>query len=131
MSAISERTHGAWRPSPGAIYPTIAQLQDEDLVTVVADAGRKMVTLTEAGREYMRSNETTLADPFTAITAQAGNPYDLRGSVEELHTAAHALGRSGSDAQIARAQEILAQTRRALYLILAEAPAEPRDGTGQ
>ena len=28
MSAITERTSGAWRPSPGTIYPTIAQLED-------------------------------------------------------------------------------------------------------
>lgn len=42
--------NSVWRPSPGTVYPTIAQLEDEGLVSVVADAGRKLVTLTEAGR---------------------------------------------------------------------------------
>jgi DNA-binding PadR family transcriptional regulator len=124
MHEIAERTEGAWRPSPGAIYPTIAQLEDEALVTVVPDAGRKLVTLTEAGHEYVRANAGTMADPFTAITAQAGGRRDLRGSVEQVHAAARAVGRSGTDAQIARAQEILTQTRRALYLILADGPEE-------
>src|SRR3954451_11769773 len=51
MQAIAERSGGRWPPSPGAIYPTISQLEDEGLVTVTADAGRKLVTLTDTGRE--------------------------------------------------------------------------------
>jgi DNA-binding PadR family transcriptional regulator len=124
MHEIAERTEGAWRPSPGAIYPTIAQLEDEALVSVVPDAGRKLVTLTESGREYVRANSATMADPFTAVTAQAGGRRDLRGSVEQVHAAARAVGRSGTDAQIARAQDVLTEARRALYLILADGPDE-------
>ncbi len=126
MHAIADRTEGAWRPSPGAIYPTIAQLEDEDLVSVVADAGRKLVTLTEAGHAYLAANEATLADPFTAITKQAGGRHDLRGSVDQVYAAARTVGQSGSDAQIAAAQEILDQARRGLYLILADS-TEPGD----
>jgi DNA-binding PadR family transcriptional regulator len=124
MHAIADRTQGAWRPSPGAIYPTIAQLEQEDLVSIVADSGRKLVTLTSAGREYMSANQATMADPFTEITSQAGGRHDLRGSVEELGSAARAVGKSGTDAQITKAQQILTQARRDLYLILAEAPEE-------
>src|ERR687889_1353345 len=51
MQAIAERSGGRWTPSPGAVYPTISALEDEGLVTVTADAGRKLVTLTDAGRE--------------------------------------------------------------------------------
>jgi DNA-binding PadR family transcriptional regulator len=123
MHAISDRTEGAWRPSPGAIYPTIAQLEDEDLVSVIAEAGRKLVTLTDAGREYLAANQSTIGDPFTAITDQAGGRHDLRGSVEQVYAAARAVGKAGNDAQIAAAQEVLNQTRRALYLILADTPA--------
>ncbi len=122
MHAIAERTEGAWRPSPGAIYPTIGQLEAENLVSVVADAGRKLVTLTEAGREYLRANQATMADPFSAITAQAGGGRDLRGSVEEVYAAARAVGKAGSDDQIAMAQHVLAEARRSLYLILADVP---------
>ena len=55
MQAISERSGGRWTPSPGAIYPTINQLEDEGLVSVTADSGRKLVTLTDAGRGPDRS----------------------------------------------------------------------------
>ncbi len=125
MHAIADRTKGAWRPSPGAIYPTIAQLEDENLVSVVAGGGRKQVTITEAGRDYLKANLDTMGDPFTAITSQAGGSNDLRGSVEEIYAATRAVGKSGTDAQIAQAQQILARARRDLYLTLAEAPAEP------
>src|ERR1700712_1515538 len=123
MQAIAERTEGAWRPSPGAIYPTIAQLEDEGLVSVTPDSGRKLVTLTEAGREHLASIAETMPDPFTAITEQAGGRRDLRGSIEQLHVAARAVAMSGNDGQIAAAQEILGQARRSLYLILAEEAA--------
>ena len=48
MQAVADRTDGARRPSPGAVYPTIAQLEDEGLVTTEVDGGRKLVTLTAA-----------------------------------------------------------------------------------
>lgn len=119
MQAIVDRTGGAWRPSPGAIYPTIAQLEDEGLVTVVADAGRKLVTLTDAGREFLSANQAALGDPFSAV--QAGPNSDLRGAIEQLFAAARAVGQSGSNAQITAAREILDRARRELYLMLAEA----------
>jgi DNA-binding PadR family transcriptional regulator len=128
MQAITDRTQGAWRPSPGAIYPTLAQLEDEGLVSVVAEAGRKLATLTPAGRDYLAANQATMVDPFTAITSEAGGTQDLRGSVEQVFAAARAVLQTGSDAQIAAAQELLGQTRRALYLILAEGPTPSAEG---
>ncbi len=129
MHAIAERTQGAWRPSPGAIYPTITQLEQEALVSVVAGDGRKLVTLTDAGRDYLSANQATMADPFTEITSQRGGPLDLRSSVEQLQSAARAVGKSGNDAQITTAQQILTQARRDLYLVLAEAPTESPEET--
>ncbi len=127
MQAIAERTQGAWRPSPGAIYPTIAQLEDEGLVTVTPNLGRKLVALSDAGRAYLNEHRATMADPFTAITKQGGGSNDLRGSVEQVHIAARAVGTGGTSEQIAAAQEVLAQARRALYLILAQdgQPSDP------
>src|SRR4029450_6150218 len=46
MQAMSDRTGGAWRASPAAVYPTIAQLEDEGLVTTQEEGGRRLVTLT-------------------------------------------------------------------------------------
>lgn len=123
MSAITERTSGAWRPSPGTIYPTIAQLEDEGLVSVVADAGRKLVTLTEAGHEFLTANQASLSDPFSAV--QAGPNSDLRGAMEQLDTAARAVAQGGTTAQVTAAREILDRARRDLYLMLAGSASTP------
>src|SRR3954464_2981631 len=119
MQAVAERTGGAWKLSPGAVYPTIAQLEDEGLVRVSAEGGRKLVTLTEAGREHL----ATLGDvdPFAAFAAEEGRP-DLRALMGELMGAAHQLGRVGDAGQLTEAARVLADARRALYLIRAGQP---------
>jgi DNA-binding PadR family transcriptional regulator len=124
MQAIADRSGGRWTPSPGAIYPTINQLEDEGLVTVTADAGRKLVTLTDAGREYVEERRETSADPFAGF-ANAEPATDLRGLLEELHSATRQVARSGSDDQRTAAAKILADARRSLYLLLADGPKTP------
>ena len=123
MQAIADRTGGRWSPSPGAVYPTISQLEDEGLVTVTADAGRKLVTLTDAGREYVESNQAAWADPFGGYDAAAPGT-DLRALLEQLHIAVRQVARAGTDAQRTAAAKILADTRRSLYLLLAEGTDE-------
>ena len=56
MSEIAQRSDGAWRPSPGAVYPALAQLADEGLITDEKSAGRRTYSLTDAGREYVAAN---------------------------------------------------------------------------
>jgi DNA-binding PadR family transcriptional regulator len=121
MQAVEERTHGAWRLSPGAVYPTIAQLEDEGLVQVTAQGGRKLVTLTAAGREHLAGLVT--GDPFAGFDDE-GDRVDLRSAIGELMGAVHQLGRVGDPAQLAAAATVLADARRSLYLILAGAPAD-------
>ena len=121
MQAIAERSGGRWTPSPGAIYPTISQLEDEGLVTVTADAGRKLVTLTDAGREQVESRRAGGTDPFAGRGDDAPGT-DLRGLLEELHGAVRQVARTGPDAQLTAAAGILAEARRSLYLLLADGP---------
>jgi DNA-binding PadR family transcriptional regulator len=118
MRAISDRTGGAWRPSPGAVYPTIAQLEDEDLVTTREEGGRRLVTLTSEGRTYVEERSARLGDPFADFADRPTGP-DLREPLHELHAAARQIGISGSAEQVEAAAHVLAQARRSLYLILA------------
>lgn len=118
MQGIAERTGGAWTPSPGAVYPTINQLEDEGLVTVTADSGRKLVTLTDAGREHLAEHRDTWGDPFAGYQASVPG-LDLRLLMHELHEATRVVGRTGNDEQLAAAAKILSDARRALYLLLA------------
>ena len=119
MRAIAERTGGAWTPSPGAVYPTINQLEDEGLVTVIADAGRKLVTLTDSGRAELVEHRDAWGDPFAGYDST--NPgADWRRLVHELLDATRQVNRAGSDAQRLAAAKILTDARRAMYLLLAD-----------
>jgi DNA-binding PadR family transcriptional regulator len=118
MQAMSDRTGGAWRPSPGAVYPTIAQLEDEGLVTTQEEGGRRLVTLTPEGRTYVEERSARLGDPFTDFASRVSGP-DLRDPLQQLHAAARQLAASGSGPQIEAAAKVLGQARRSLYLILA------------
>jgi DNA-binding PadR family transcriptional regulator len=122
MQAVADRTDGAWRLSPGAVYPTIAQLEDEGLVQVTAEGGRKLVTLTETGRALLASLGDV--DPFAAFTSGDDDSPDLRALLGELMGAAHQLGRVGDADQLTAAARVLNDARRALYLILAGQPEQ-------
>ena len=121
MQAIADRTGGRWQPSPGAIYPTISQLEDEGLISVTSDAGRRLAALTGAGREHIAANSASWPDPFAPL---AGNEafVDLRGELEKLHGAARQVARAGTPEQQAAAQQIVSEARRALYRLLADDP---------
>jgi DNA-binding PadR family transcriptional regulator len=124
MQAMSERTGGAWRPSPGAVYPTIAQLEDEGLVTTREEGGRKLVSLTDEGRAYVAERTQRLGDPFAEF-GQGPAGTGLHEPIRELHGAVRQVAATGTPEQIEAAMKVLAKARRSLYLILAgEAAAD-------
>ena len=128
MNAISDRTDGAWRPSPGAVYPTIAQLVDEGLVTTEEEGGRRLVTLTTDGRAHLEERSERLGDPFSDV-AEGDKRPDLRDPMRELQTAVRQVAVNGNPTQLEAAAHVLTQTRRSLYLILAGEP-DDADVTG-
>lgn len=119
MQAIAERSGGRWTPSPGAVYPAISQLEDEGLVTVTAESGRKLVSLTDAGRESLAGDQ--VADPFAAFAGGEDRP-DLRELLGQLHGATRQVGMTGTTTQVEAAATILRDARRAMYLLLADGP---------
>lgn len=132
MQAIADRTGGTWRPSPGAIYPTISQLEDEGLVTVDKDGGRKLVSLTDDGRAYLDDSDNGLIDPFAGRARETATP-DLRAALRDLQDAARAVAMSGTDSAVASAHKVLTDAKKSLYRILADddtAVASPDNGTG-
>lgn len=129
MQAIGERTSGAWRPSPGAVYPTIAQLEDEGLVEVRQEGGRRLVTLTALGQAHLAEHAHRIGEAFAEFDGSGGP--DLRAPLHELHGAARQIATSGTTAQVEAAAQVLARAKRSLYLILAgETDPDLRSGTG-
>jgi DNA-binding PadR family transcriptional regulator len=122
IQQISERSGGLWRPSPGSVYPALAQLEDENLITQQAGAGeRRAYALTEAGRAYVSDHADELKAPWSALSGDAASAAaDMRSLVRQVHVAAFQVLSAGTDAQLGQARKILSQTRRSLYRILAE-----------
>ena len=61
IQQIAERSNGAWRPSPGSVYPTIQQLEDEGLVHRSADGRKTTYELTPAGRAEIEARRADVA----------------------------------------------------------------------
>lgn len=119
MQAIAERTDGRWSPSPGAIYPTLSQLEDEGLVSVAAESGRRVVSLTEEGRRVAQQLEEAGGDPFAEAAGPRGSGV-LREAMAGLVGAVREVARGGEESQVEGAAAILRDARRRLYLLLAE-----------
>ena len=126
IQQIGERSGGTWRPSPGAIYPALNLLEDEGLIAITSESGRKMATLTEAGGTYVTQNAEQLGSPWEDAASRPASPgRALRGALEALGAAAHQVARTGTDEQATKALEVLDRARRDLYLILAGDPTPP------
>lgn len=120
MQEVEERSGGAWRPSPGSVYPALAQLEDEGLVSPVEHDGRKAFTLTEDGTAHVEANRDQMGKPWETVGKGAST------EAAELHEAFHAMAaasmqvaQTGSDAQLAAARVIVDEARRDLYRLLA------------
>jgi DNA-binding PadR family transcriptional regulator len=121
MQTIEERSGGRWRPSPGSVYPTLAQLEDEGLIRGIERDGTKLFELTDQGREHVEQHGSRQA-PW-----EEGDEGFDRGSLPEMASliiqigkAAWQVAQEGDERQVEKARQTLAETRRALYGILAE-----------
>jgi DNA-binding PadR family transcriptional regulator len=120
IQELEERTGGQWRPSAGSIYPTLQLLADEGLVSSEQVDGKRVFSLTDAGREAAE-REGSEAAPWEEAAAGADTPLGrLRMAAFRLGAAAMQVGRAGTDEQISKAAELLTDTRRRLYALLAE-----------
>lgn len=118
IQEIERRTEGVWKPSPGSVYPALQQLEDEGLVRAAESEGKRAYELTPEGREYVDANREELGDPFQAATGGMDEGVmDLRGLMFQVGAAAMQVAAAGHTDE---ARKILADTRRALYRILAE-----------
>ncbi|MDO6144256.1 PadR family transcriptional regulator [Paenarthrobacter aurescens] len=114
---IEERSGGSWKPSAGSVYPTLQLLADEGFVSTEESNGRKIYSLTEAGREDVASAET--AAPWESAGNTPGFAALPKAGVE-LAQAAAQVGRTGTPKQVHEAVTVLEEARRRLYSILAQ-----------
>lgn len=121
MSDIEERSGGAWRPSPGAVYPALSQLADEGLIVGEESNGRRTFRLTDAGRAYVEDNPEMARGAWESRTQQeAWQPPGLFAEAARLAGGIVQIAHAGTPDQVRAAERLLEDTRRRLYQILAE-----------
>ncbi|MBE4718752.1 PadR family transcriptional regulator [Pseudarthrobacter sp. AB1] len=118
IKTIAEKTSGAWRPSPGSIYPTLQQLVDEDLIEPLSEGRRTDFTLTDAGKAYVAEHAEELENAWNSDAEGSGPAFHQ--SVGKLMGVIHQFRTAATEEQRNAAVEKLDETRRALYQILAD-----------
>lgn len=124
IQTIAERSHGAWKPSPGSVYPTLQQLEDEGLVEADGPQGRRTFSLTDLGGRYVIENADEIAAPWQAAGQWGATNEALRPLIGQVAAAVWQVMSTGTPDQQERSREALLELRRRLYTILAEDDAE-------
>ena len=117
IQELESRTGGAWRVSPGSVYPTLQMLEEEGLIVGEEIEGKRVYSLTDSGRAQVESGRA----PWDEVAGEADETlHNLRDAGLKLGAAAMQVAHTGSKEQVDRAIGILNEARRQLYAILAE-----------
>ena len=104
---LQDRFLGVYSPSPGTIYPRLARLEEEGLVTHDVVDGKKVYKITDAGRAELNGRLDDLADLEDELSASVRDiareiSRDVRETVRSLRDeftwAVREAGRTGTDA---------------------------------
>ena len=118
---LEERSGGLYRASAGAVYPNLQQLEDEGMVSSESKEGKRVYTLTEAGRAELEREKDRVsqiwnrAEGWGAWSPGSGPEAGMIATTGAmlLKAALAALKRSGGDAESAvRIRDILDRARR-------------------
>lgn len=124
---LTERTGGRWRPSPGAVYPTLQLLEDEGLVRGEERDGKRVFTLTDDGQaEVERLRSARGHAPWARPDGGDDAVDQLRDAYLQLGAAARQIADAGTSRQQEAARALLTEARKGIYRLLAE-DDEPAD----
>jgi DNA-binding PadR family transcriptional regulator len=112
IRALEERFHGFYSPSAGSVYPTLQLLEDMGYVTSAEQDGKKVYTINEAGKGFLREREETIDKIKGHMRDWWGfdKREDFRQTYAQLWDIARLVGRRAHtmDAdKLARIKEIL------------------------
>jgi DNA-binding PadR family transcriptional regulator len=120
MQELADRTKGIWRPSPGSLYPALQLLEDQGLVQSETAEGRRQFTLTEKGREELTSQSKRSAPWETMVRGANQDDFALRVALRQVSIAVGQVAEAGTQDQKVRAEQLILELRRQIYLLLAE-----------
>lgn len=119
IQEIAERSGGAWKPSPGSVYPTLQLLEDEGLIASESEGGKKLFALTEAGRTAAEEGpDAPWEEASRGVDWEALS--EIRQAGSGLMEAFGQVWKTGTKEQRDKALAVLTDARKKLYLILAD-----------
>jgi DNA-binding PadR family transcriptional regulator len=127
MQELEQRSRGAWRPSPGSVYPALAQLEDENLIAQEQTPAGRVYALTPGGKAYVKDNAADIGTPWETMAEEEDEGDGAHALVHELRSlgaAVFQLSHNGDGKQLAEAKRVLAQARKAIYGMLAKDTGE-------
>jgi DNA-binding PadR family transcriptional regulator len=134
IRALEDRFGGFYAPSPGAVYPTLQMLEDMGYVSADQQEGRKVYSITDAGRAYLEERQPQVDEVFRRVRERWGAEWgpqahrmmhDLRQDLRDLtRDFAHEARRRWPDPdQQQRIRAAIARAKAEIQAILDEKPA--------
>ena len=121
MGVITDKTAGAWTPSPGALYPALAQLVDEGLIAEQSVDGAKVYALTDLGSQEAAKQP---AEPWSDAVGRGDSGREQRHRLWEefrhLGATLRLVGDTATPDQMDAIAQNLADQRRGILRILGQ-----------
>ena len=133
MRALEERFHGFYSPSAGSVYPTLQLLEDQSYVTSSQQDGKRVYTITDAGRAFLRDRAETVDDVRARMAAGWGGKVspELRGLIDDVRQlgqfvfAQGAHGALNDPEKIGRLRDLVQRLRTEAEAIFRNEPSGP------
>lgn len=119
IRAIEEKFGGNYAPSPGAVYPTLTLLEEQDYIVAESQSGtKKLYTVTEAGRQFLEENSVALKgiqarmDLAAQAFAMHSTPESVREAIRTLKQSLHMRRGPWSSEEAERVRKLIEATAR-------------------
>jgi len=120
ITRLEEKSGGTWRPSPGSVYPTLQLFEDEGLVRSEERDGKRVYSLTDAGRTEGADRTARYgATPWESGAEGEAGTVALFKALAQLVGATKQM-RGADAAQMERATAAIRGASKELYQILSE-----------
>ena len=108
IKALEERSGGFYAPSPGMVYPALTWLEEVGYASVAAEGAKKLYSITDAGREYLKDNQ----DAADAMLSQLEHIGRKMGRVREIFGGFDEAEELGESREVHAARRNLKQALR-------------------
>jgi DNA-binding PadR family transcriptional regulator len=105
---LEEQSHGMYKPSPGAVYPTLQMLEEMGYASATERDGKKIYAITEQGRQFLVERK----DSADEVRSQMKHRWSFKNIgrmamvMKEYHALEHLLGRGFRSLDADKAQRI-------------------------